>query len=835
MYALVATLIGIAGVWTLAYTGVSRIVWTAAITAYLLILFATGGLGALGALIVAVLFVPAAVVLNVGEIRRRLISRPVFDLFRATLPALSATEQEALEAGDIWWEAELFRGRPNWFKLLSFQVTRFTPEEQAFLDHQVETLCEMLDQDRIVRKDHDLPPQAWDYLKQERFFSLIIPKEYGGRAFSSLAQSTVVSKISTRSLDAAVSVMVPNSLGPGELLVKYGTQQQKDYWLPRLADGREIPCFALTGPDVGSDAGSMPDYGIVCKGEQGGREVLGIRLSFCKRYITLAPVATVLGLAFKLYDPQRLLSGEEQLGITCALIPANHPGVRIGRRHFPMGLAFMNGPIEGEDVFIPLDWIIGGQPMAGKGWRMLVECLAVGRAISLPALGAAASKLSYRMTGAYARIRQQFKLPIGEFEGVQEAMARIAGRTYLLEATRVLTASAGDMGIKPAVVSAIAKYHMTEHMRLSVNDAMDVHGGRTIIYGPRNYLGYVYQSIPVAITVEGANILTRSLIIFGQGAIRCHPYVLDEMAAVHDIDPRRGMERFDRLLFAHIGYTSRCGVRAFTHALTGARLVAAPVAGPTARYYRELTRMSAALAFVTDLALGVLGGELKRKERLSARLGDVLSNLYLASAVLKYHADAGRPEQELASVQWAVEFCLSAIYEAFDGFFDNFPSSSVGRVLRLVVFPLGRSYKAPSDRTSARLARQMMEAGGVRDRITQHVYLGRSADDPVGRMEAAFNLLLRAQRPYQRFTKALGKGEIEGHTFGEQLASCLEQGVLDREQAELVREYERLRWDAIQTDAFDPAELAPGDDRKGPSARPGPEAAWARRTADRLP
>ncbi|HET8700904.1 MAG TPA: acyl-CoA dehydrogenase [Nitrococcus sp.] len=818
MYALIAILIGIAGVWTLTYVGATRAIWTAAVAIYLLALFVTGGFGALGLLIAAVLFIAAALVVNVAALRQRLITRPLFDLFRTMLPGMSATEQEALEAGDIWWEAELFQGRPDWSKLLGFQITRLTSAEQAFLDHQVETLCGMLDEDRIIRKDHDLPPEVWDYLKRERFFSLIIPEEYGGRAFSSLAQSTVVAKIATRSLSAAVTVMVPNSLGPGELLMRYGTPQQKGYWLPRLADGREIPCFALTGPDVGSDAGSMPDYGIVCEGEHEGRKVLGIRLSFCKRYITLAPVATVLGLAFKLYDPQRLLGGEESLGITCALIPADHPGVRIGKRHFPMGLAFMNGPIEGDGVFIPLDWIIGGQAMAGKGWRMLVECLAVGRAISLPALSTAAAKLSYRMTGAYARIRRQFKLPIGEFEGVQEAMARIAGRTYLLEAARVLTASAGDLGIKPAVVSAIAKYHMTEHMRRIIDDAMDIHGGRTIIYGPRNYLGYAYQSVPVAITVEGANILTRSLMIFGQGAIRCHPYVRDEMAAVHDSDRRRGLERFDRLLLAHIGYTSSRGVRAFTQALTGARFIAAPVDGPTAQYYRQLTRMSAALAFATDVTLGVLGGELKRKERLSARLGDVLSNLYLASAVLKYHADAGHPEQELALVRWTVESCLSAIYEAFDGFFDNFPRPGVGPALRFAVFPLGRPYKAPDDRVSARIARQMMEAGGVRDRLTQYLYLGQSADDPVGRMEAAFDLLSRAQVPYQHFTKAVAKGQANGHTFEEQLASCLEQGVLEREQAGLVREYEQLRWDAIQTDAFDPAELAPEQGCQAPSA-----------------
>lgn len=805
MFALVATLVAVAGAWALAYSGVSLAIWTAAVAVYLFGLYLAGALGGAGLLVGFAVFLPAAGLLNYRPLRRKLLTAPIFRGFRKVLPPMSDTEREALEAGDTWWETDLFRGIPDWSKLHGIRITELPEEERAFLDNQVETLCGMLDEDRIVRKDHDMAPEIWDYLKRERFFSLIIPREYGGRGFTSLGQSTVVSKIATRSTSAAVTVMVPNSLGPGELLMKYGTVEQKDHWLPRLADGREIPCFALTGPDVGSDASAMPDYGVVCRGEHEGREVLGIRLNFSKRYITLAPVATVVGLAFKLHDPGHLLGEREDLGITCALIPADHPGVEIGKRHYPMGLAFMNGPVEGRDVFIPLEWIIGGPSMAGKGWRMLVECLSVGRAISLPALGTAASKVSYRMTGAYARIRRQFRLPIGKFEGVQEAMARIGGGTYTLEAARRLTASAGDLGVKPSVISAIAKYHMTERMRQVVNDAMDIHGGRSIIFGPRNYLGYAYQATPVAITVEGANILTRNLMIFGQGAIRCHPYVLPEMEAARDND----LDAFDRLLFRHVGYSVNRGIRAFTLGLTGARLAGSPVHGDTARYYRQLTRMSSALAFVADVAMGVLGGELKRKERLSARLGDVLSNLYLASAVLKYHYDAGRPENELDHVRWSVENCLHEASRAFDEFFDNFPNRPVAHALRFVVFPLGRPCKAPRDRLGSRLAEQMMTAGGVRDRVTQFMYLGQGGDDVTGRMEEAFRVLLEAEPAYDKLQKAVGRGQVQGYTFEERLTQAVDKGVVDTDEAQRVRDYEALRYDAILTDAFDKEELAP--------------------------
>ncbi len=819
MAILYAALIAIAAAWTLAFIGVPLLVWTLAVAIYLVGLFATGMMSATAGIVVGCVFVALAALFNLRPLRRAILTRPILAAFRKVLPPMTATEREALEAGDTWWEGDLFQGRPDWRKLLDYKVTPLSSDEQAFLDDQVETLCAMLDEDRIVRRDRDLPPEAWDYIKNEGFLSLIIPRAYGGREFGTLAQSTVVSKIASRSISAAVTVMVPNSLGPGELLMRYGTESQKDRWLPGLAKGTEIPCFALTGPDVGSDAGSMPDYGRVCRGTHNGRETLGIRLNFNKRYITLAPVATVVGLAFKLYDPDRLLGDQEDIGITCALIPADHPGVEIGRRHFPMGLAFMNGPVRGKDVFIPLDWIIGGEEMAGKGWRMLVECLSVGRAISLPALATAAGKVSYRMTGAYAAIRRQFNLPIGAFEGVQEAMSRIAGHAYVLEATRVLTASAGDMGVKPSVVSAIAKYHMTEMMRSTVNDAMDIHGGRGIMFGARNYLAYGYQAIPVGITVEGANILTRNLMIFGQGAIRCHPYVLPEMEAARNPDAAAGLREFDRLLFRHVGYSINRGVRAFTHGVTGSLLARAPVTGPTAAYYRRLARMSTALAFVSDVAMGMLGGELKRRERLSARLGDVLSHLYLASAVLKYHHDAGRPSEELASVQWAVEQSLYEIGLAFDGIFANFPNRLVAAFMRLVVFPAGRPFRPVSDRVAHRIAGQMMEPGGVRDRITQHAYWGGGDEDDVfGRMEAAFALLQEAAVPYGKFHKAVSRRQIKAFEFDAQLRESVEAGILDQAQADLVRCFEKLRYDCIDTDDFDPAELAPAAAR-GPVRR----------------
>ena len=650
MSTLLALLLFIATIWAVSYHRLAMLAASGAVLAVLVFISWVGT----NSWLLAFLWLATLVVLvplNVPSLRQTLVSAKALIFFKQVLPALSQTEQEALDAGTVWWDGDLFSGKPEWEKLLKIDTSTLSKEEQAFLDGPVNRLCAMLDDWAITHEYKDLPPEVWQFIKDNGFFSMIIPKSYGGLAFSALAHSAVVSKIASRSITTAVTVMVPNSLGPGELLLHYGTEEQRNYYLPRLASGEEIPCFALTGPENGSDAGAMPDTGIVCNGEFNGEEVLGIRLNWNKRYITLGPVATILGLAFKLYDPDQLLGDKPELGITCALIPTDTAGVTIGRRHYPLNMVFMNGPNQGHDVFIPMEWVIGGPKMAGQGWRMLMECLAAGRSISLPALSTGAGKLSCRATGAYARIRQQFKTPIGLFDGVEEALTRIAGNTYMMEAARTLTATAIDQGEKPAVISAIVKYNMTERMREVLNDAMDVQGGSGICMGPKNLLARPYQSIPIAITVEGANILTRTMITFGQGAIRCHPYVIEEIQSCHSDD----LERFDKALFGHMGFTVSNASRALFLALTRSKLAASPSVGSDKRYYQQLTRMSAAFAFVADVAMLVLGGSLKRREKLSGRLADVLSQLYLASAVLKHYHDQGRPAEDKALMQWACE------------------------------------------------------------------------------------------------------------------------------------------------------------------------------------
>ena len=790
--------IGLAAFWALAFIGAPLLVWTAAIGAGLIGLVAAGVLGSLGATIAAAIFVPLAALLNIRSLRSSVLTRPIFAAFKRVLPEMSSTEREALEAGDVWWEAEMFRGRPDWSKLIEFKNTTLTAEEQAFIDGPVDQLCEMLDEWKIVQEDKDLPEEVWQFLRDHKFFAMLIAKEHGGLGFSALAQSTVVTRIATRSLTAAVTVMVPNSLGPGELLMHYGTPEQQKQWLPGLCDGTELPCFGLTGVDVGSDASGLTDKAVVCKSEWEGKEVLGMKLSFSKRYITLAPVATVVGLAVKLQDPEGLLgdADKSEYGITCVLLPASTPGVKIGRRHYP-GSAFMNGPIEGEEVFVPIDWIIGGPEMAGKGWRMLVECLSAGRGISLPALAASAGKMMYRMTGAYGRIRRQFKMPIGKFEGVQEASGRIAGLAYTLEAMRTLTASAVD-NCAPSVVTAMAKYHMTEMMRTVITDAMDIHGGRGVMNGPRNYMQAGYAATPVAITVEGANILTRNLMIFGQGAIRCHPFVFPEMEAARKDD----LTEFDQLLFGHIGFSVNRGVRALTLGLTGARLAKSPVSGPMAKYFRQLERMSSSLAFVSDVTMGMLGGELKRKERLSARLGDVMSQLYIASAVLKYYLDNGQKADDRAYAEWAVQHCLAEIDKAFDGFFANFPVGFVGSFLRRMVFPLGRSYLAPSDKLTSTLAEHMMEPSELRNRLTAECFLGGGASNAIIQMEDAFKQLIAVEPYYNKFSRAVAKGEITAEGFEAQLAQATELGIVTETEARALATYEPLRLEAIYVDDF---------------------------------
>lgn len=797
------TLIALALVWLFAYNRARM--YTILICLLLALSFMTWYLG--------FAFFPWLILAAVGffylaaSLRQQLLTKPIYEFFKRVLPPMNRTEMEALEAGDVWWEAELFQGDPDWQEFASYPKPELNEKEQAFLDGETETLCDMINDWDIVQ-DRDLPEAAWDYIKKAGFLGMIIPEEFGGKGFSALAHSAVVTKLASKSTSAAVTVMVPNSLGPAELLLKYGTDQQRQRYLPGLASGEEIPCFALTSPEAGSDAGAIVDSGIVCMGEYDGKECVGLSLTWNKRYITLAPVATVLGLAFKMYDPDHLLGDDEELGVTVALIPTDHPGVNHGKRHLPMGMAFMNGPTSGENVFIPLEWIIGGVDYAGRGWQMLVDCLSEGRAISLPALGTAVGKVCYRLGGAYAMVREQFNMQIGKFEGIEEALSRIAGYAYQLEAARVMTAGAVDQHVKPSVVSAIAKYHMTENSRKVVQDAMDIHGGRGLILGERNYLAHAYMSTPIAITVEGANILTRNLIIFGQGAIRCHPFIFREMQAAKDSDEVQGIATFDSLIFRHIGYTMSNFVRTLSLSLTGGLVTRAPVSGPTARYYRQITRMSSSLALVSDVAMMLLGGGLKRKERLSSRLGDVLSNLYLATAVLKYYRDNENPEADLPSVHWNMQLALYNCQVALKEFFENLPNRPIAWLLRAIVFPFGGPYRLPDDELEHELVQAMFSDNALRDRITQPMYIGKNTTDPAFLLEDAFQQLLATATTRKVIRKAIRTGEIEeGLSSRAQADSAVKLELCSKSAADDFVAAEQARYAAIQVDEFTPAEL----------------------------
>ena len=746
-------------------------------------------------------FLVLAAPLNLRPLRRMLVTDHLLAWFRKVLPPISETERIAIDAGNTWWDADLFTGRPDWKKLLGTPAPTLSEEEQAFLDGPVEQFCRSLDDWKITHELFDLPPDAWEQIRRHRFFGMIIPKQYGGLGFSALAHSTVVMKIGTRSTSAAVTVMVPNSLGPGELLMHYGTEEQKNHYLPRLARGEEIPCFALTGPYVGSDAGALPDTGVVCKGVYKGKETLGFRVNWDKRYITLAPIATILGVAFKAYDPDHLLGGKEDLGITLALIPTDLPGVEIGRRHNPLNSAFMNGPTRGKDVFIPFDYLIGGTPYIGQGWRMLMNCLSAGRAISLPALSTGAGKHASRVAGAYARVRKQFRLPIGKFEGVEEALARIGGYTYRMDAARRLTVGALDRGEKPSVLSGILKYHCTEGMRQVLNDAMDIHGGRGVMMGPRNYLARGYQAVPVSITVEGANILTRSMIIFGQGAIRAHPFLLKEMEAASSEDHAKAAEDFDRALFAHIGFTLSNAARSLFLGLTGARFVPVPGDAATRRYYRQLSRMSAAFTFTADVGLLMLGGDMKRREKLSARYGDILSHLYLASAVLKQYEDQGRPPADLPLVEWACRDSLYAMQQALEGILRNFPSRPMGWLMRCLVLPLGRPFAPAADKLGHKVARLLLEPSDARDRLTRYAFTSTDPKDPVGRMEHALQQTLASEPVEGKLQQGLKK-RLAPANYLKLVNEGEKQGVLDAREASLLRDTHAVIRDAIDVDEF---------------------------------
>jgi acyl-CoA dehydrogenase len=799
------------GALILAYQRVSLRTATVAYAAALLV-YTWFGRGSSVWLIFLAAVLGVLLLLNIDPFRIRFISRPFLRVYRRMLPSMSQTEKDALEAGTVWWDGELFTGGPNWEKLMSATPPRLSAEEQAFLDGPCEELCRLTDDWDITHRRADLPPHIWDYIKAKGFFAMIIPKKYGGLEFSAYAHSCVLVKLASRSGVLASTVAVPNSLGPAELLLHYGTDEQRSHYLPRLARGEDVPCFALTGPRAGSDAASIPDTGIVCRGMYEGREVIGVKLNFSKRYITLAPVATVIGLAFRLFDPDKLLAdGRTDFGITCALIPRHTPGISIGRRHFPLNNPFQNGPIQGKDVFIPLDCLIGGIKMAGQGWRMLVEQLSVGRCISLPSSATGASKAAVFATGAYSRIRKQFNAPVGHFEGVAEVLARMTGRTYIMDAARSVTAGAIDGGEKPSVPAAMLKYHLTELARGVADDAMDVHGGKGICLGPKNYLGRGYQLVPVAITVEGANILTRSLIIFGQGAIRCHPFVLREMNAALDKDKRRGVKDFDAALFGHIGFMISNAVRSFVMALTLARFSRVPAARSTERYFQHINRFSASFAFAVDVAMLSLGGYLKKKESLSARLGDVLSCMYLASMVLKHYDNQGEQEEDVPLVEWACRNLLYRAQEQLHAFLRNFPNRFLAGFMRFFIFPRGQTYHAPSDPLGQKIVDAILRSTQTRDRITNGVYRTVEPGNPLGLLHEALVLADTAE-PLEKKLRVDGvkTGRVTALDLPSQIQQGLAVGILSETEAAVLRDYDRRVMDLIGVDDFTTEEIAAG-------------------------
>ncbi|PTP85525.1 acyl-CoA dehydrogenase [Vibrio splendidus] len=753
----------------------------------------------------------AIAIFAVPAIRQTIISQKALSLFKKVLPAMSQTEKEALEAGTVWWEAELFKGKPEWKKLQNIADPKLSEAEQAFLDGPVNTVCEMVNDYQVTHELADLPPEVWQYLKDHKFFAMIIKKKYGGLEFSAYAQSLVLQKLTGVSSVLSSTVGVPNSLGPGELLQHYGTEEQRNHYLPRLAEGKEIPCFALTSPEAGSDAGSIPDYGIVCKGQWQGEEVLGMRLTWNKRYITLAPVATVLGLAFKLRDPDGLLGDKQELGITCALIPTDLKGVKIGNRHSPLNVPFQNGPTQGDDLFVPIDFIIGGQKMAGQGWRMLVECLSVGRGITLPSNSTGGIKSAALATGAYARIRRQFKQPIGRMEGVEEPLARLAGNAYVMDAASNLTVAGIDLGEKPSVISAIVKYHCTHRGQRSIIDAMDIVGGKGICLGPSNFLARSYQGAPIAITVEGANILTRSMIIYGQGAIRCHPYVLNEMEAAYS-ESSDALDKFDSALAGHVSFTMSNLVRSLWFGLTDGRGSDAPTPSnktdkQTQRYYQQLNRYSANLALLSDISMAVLGGSLKRRERLSARLGDILSQLYLGSATLKRFESEGSHAEDLPLVHWGMQDSLRQTEVAIDEFLANFPNPVIGRLLRVVLMPFGRIRRAPNDKLDSQVAHILQTPSETRSRIGRGQYLEATEYNPVGKIEKALEVILQAEPLFDKVCKETHqKRAFLRLDLVAQLG--LEKGILTQEEANLLISAEEHRLYTINVDDFSPEELA---------------------------
>lgn len=805
-------ILAVVAVFWLAMNKARLVVWgSAAAIAALVYWLATPAGQGLSLLPALLLFLPAAIffALNVDPIRQAVIA-PVFGMVRRSLPPVSPTESEALEAGTVGWDAELFSGTPDWQKLKEIPGIELTAEERAHLDGPTNDLCKMLDDWEIRHNQHEVPDRIWKFVADNGYLGMLISKEHGGLGFGAQAQSLILGKISSRSPDAVTIVMVPNSLGPGELIEKYGTAEQKEHYLPRLAKGLDIPCFGLTGPTSGSDAANMRDVGVVAKRMADGVETIGIVLNWEKRYITLGPKATLLGLAFHLTDPDKLLGGEKDIGITLALIPSTHPGVKIGRRHLPSGAAFPNGPNWGEDVFIPLDFVIGGREMVGHGWRMLMECLSAGRSISLPSSAAAGAKTMLRVTTAYARIRRQFGIPVGKMEGVEEPIAKIAEHAYVLEAARAATAAMVARGEKPSVIGGLLKYQSTERMRECVNHAMDVHGGRGICDGPANYLQSAYQMVPVAITVEGANILTRSLITFAQGALRAHPYLYKEIQAAQEPDKGKGLAAFEALLMDHVAYTMSNLFGALFHNATFGAFGSTPVdAGRASIWYRQLGRAARTFAFVSDLTVGVLGGGLKTKQRITGRMADALSELYLLSCTLKRYEDDGRVLADLPFVELAARNGLHRFQVALAGAIDNFPVTPVRLLMRLVAFPFGARRRPASDRLAKQVVSLVLEPGDARDRLTREIFVTNDPHDPTGLLEYTLPKVVAAEDAQRKLERAVRKGEVERYHGRDWIGEAAAKGILTEAEAAQLKEVEDLTARVIAVDHFDPEEVRP--------------------------
>ncbi|KTC87088.1 acyl-CoA dehydrogenase [Legionella brunensis] len=773
------------------YRDLHPLIWEIGSAVYLLVATFFIGMHWFPAILIWFVVIAAVLVIRVESIRFS-ISDFLFARVGKSIPKLSKTEEEALNAGDTWLEQDIFTGSPNWDRLAGIS-TELTEEEQAFINNETQTLCDMLDEWQISQAG-DLPENVWNFIKEKGFFGLVIPKEYGGKGFSARAHSDVVMKIASRSGVAAVTVMVPNSLGPGELLNYYGTDEQKAQYLPNLAKGIDIPCFALTEPGAGSDATSIQSEAIVTKRKVADKTVVGLNITLDKRWITLAPVATLIGLAVNLKDPDGLLNGVGEEGITCLLIPRDTENLEIGNRHLPAMQPFMNGTLRGKNIFVPLTTIIGGQKNAGRGWQMLVECLSIGRSISLPALGAASSSISYLTAGAFARIRRQFNVEIGQFEGIEEKLAEIAGINYLANATRLLTVAAVNEHKKPSVASAITKYFNTEFGRITINNAMDIHAGRSVVVGPRNYLSSYYLGVPVSITVEGANIMSRNLLIFGQGSMACHPFVRDEFYAVSQDDKLA----FRQLIWRHINYFMRNFAKTVCSAWTGGLFISAPD-NELKREYQRLARLSHAYAWLADLSLIYLGGDLKRKERLSARLADGMSYLYMAMAALRHYQKNDVHADQKLHAKWAVGYCFYHAQKAMIAFCQNFPSRPLGLLVRLIAFPFGQTMRYPSDRLDHQLAQLMMSNNHYRDGIKKLIYLSGDANQPVDRMEEALQLLIKHGGLYKKI------GDLKRVKFSvlkEQLAVKVSKGELTQQEMDALVAVERARWDAIQVDEF---------------------------------